>query len=919
MYCSVLKHFRKFKSLVLFIFILLSILIQGCVVATRDTVITPKIVQSFKGTYKVDPYLEKHKPRSVAVLPFVNQSKSQKGSEAVRRGFYNHFSSVPYKDVELYRVDRLLRKAGLTDPETIGKTSPQELGKILDVDAVILGDISNFDKLFAVVYSQVSVGAKISMYDTKTGHFLWSGQHVARIHEGGISTTPIGLIATVIATAINVRDIQLLRACDDLFRDMVKTIPAPTLAEALRPPDITLLTQDTRNLPKKAGDEIRVVIKGSPGMQASFDIGGYKKGIDMVEIEPGGYLGTYKVVPGDNVTNAIITGYLTDDSGNTAHWIDAIGSVTMDTTPPAKPQNLTSVGRNKLVLLKWDKNTDSDLAGYLVYRSSTPLSGFKEVAKTEFSHQRDSGLVNYQKYYYKVTALDNAGNESEKPDAVVGMPVTPGPTPVSGSIEIDTIWYSGASPYVIEDAVIVKDKTLLTIEPGTEILSKGGALVIEGRLKAVGDDKNLITFGGAEGGTWEGITFNNTKEKENLIRFSRIKNGKAGITCKSSSPSIEDCELTANMTGISVTGAFSKPDIVRNSIHKNAKTGISAVDGARPGIFENKISGNLEGGITVQSASPAVKHNSIIQNHGSGITVHNGQLSITENNVYDNKPFDMVGAMSGKAVSARDNWWGNTHCLDILKKIRGKINIESVLNSPWPEGKSIKLPILASALDGPVKSDGFLILSNSPYRVIKDVAVDEGATLYVEPGVVIRFDQNTSIIAKDGGVIAKGTSNSPILFTSSGATPSAGDYRNAVRFEKKTEVNSFFEYCIVEYATTAFDVYYGAPEISYCQIANSAQNGVYCRNDAAPKIFYNTIGGNLGEGGIKCVGMSRPKINYNNFINNTVAIQVFSTIQIDARHNWWGGNPPDKNIIWGDNINIKPWLETPEKKAFSGK
>jgi len=75
--------------------------------------------------------------------------------------------------------------------------------------------------------------------------------HVTRIHEGGISTNPIGLIATVIATAMNIRDIQLLRACDDLFRDMVKTIPTPTIAEALRPPVITLLVQDTKNLPRK--------------------------------------------------------------------------------------------------------------------------------------------------------------------------------------------------------------------------------------------------------------------------------------------------------------------------------------------------------------------------------------------------------------------------------------------------------------------------------------------------------------------------------------------------------------------------------------------------------------------------------------------------------------------------------------------
>jgi len=160
----------------------------------------------------------------VAVLPFYNVSKSQKGSDTVRRGFYNHFSSLPFKDMELTRIDDLLMKADLSDPEKIKNTSPQKLGDILGVDAVVYGEISNFDKLFAVMYSQISVGAELKMYETKTGQFLWTGKHVVRIHEGGLSVSPVGIIATVIATAMNVRDIQLLRACDDLFREMVKTI-----------------------------------------------------------------------------------------------------------------------------------------------------------------------------------------------------------------------------------------------------------------------------------------------------------------------------------------------------------------------------------------------------------------------------------------------------------------------------------------------------------------------------------------------------------------------------------------------------------------------------------------------------------------------------------------------------------------------
>jgi len=334
--------------------------------------------------------------------------------------------------VELYRVDRLLAKAGLTDTAEIYKITPQELGKILEADAVVYGEISDFDKLFAGVYSQVSVAPRSGCTRQKRAIFsgaagMWRG------FTKGDSDDAVGIIATVIAAAMNMRDIQLLRACDDLFRDMVKTIPTPTIAEAMRPPVITLLTQDTKGLPKKAGDEIRVVIQGTPKMQASFDIGDYRKNIDMQEVEPGGYLGVYRVVPGDNVENVIITGHLTDDSGNRTDWVDAIGFVTLDTTPPQKPKGLTGIGRDKHNLLRWEKNADPDLTGYRLYRSQTPLTGYIEVVKTELTEAKDLDLVNSQKYYYRVSALDRAGNESEKSEAVCVMPVAPGPTAVSGA------------------------------------------------------------------------------------------------------------------------------------------------------------------------------------------------------------------------------------------------------------------------------------------------------------------------------------------------------------------------------------------------------------------------------------------------------------------------------------------------------
>ena len=900
--------------------LLVMVSIQSCVVATETTAIAPQIRDLFQGKFAIDPYMENHRPLTVAVLPFMDQSRKKEGAIAVRKGFYNHFSSLPFKDMELQRVDNVLSKANLGDTEAIYKTSPQELGKLLNVDAVIFGEISNFDKLFAVMYSQVAVGAEIKMYDTKTGNFLWSGQHTVRIHEGGLSVTPFGIIATVVATAMNVRDIQLLRACDDLFRDMVKTIPVPTIAEALRPPVISMLTQDTKNLPKKAGDEINVVIQGASKMQAYFDVGDFKKHIDMREMEPGWYLGTYKVLPGDNISNAMIVGFLTDDAGNTSQWVDALGTVTIDTTPPEHITNLQCVGRNNLLILNWNKSSATDLAGYRLYRSVTPLSGFQEVGRSEVNEWRDEKVTNGHKYYYFVTATDWAGNESEKINPVGGLPIAPGPTAVHGSIEADTTWYSGASPYIIDESILIKDKATLTIEPGTEVRSSGGGIIVEGQIKARGTKEHLITFTSTEEkAVWKGIIFTNTKEKDHQLGYLRISNADVAITCEASSPRLEDSELTGNLMAVKISGAFSRPELQRNAIHNNKESAVIIRDGAQPRITENSIVDNIREGVVIESASPLLRDNVIARNKGVGIKVTTSNSVITGNKILDNNPLDLQADMFGEPVQAVENWWGTVSGINILARIKGKVNIATILDGEKPAGKTVKLPILDSQLGGPIDRDSFLILSNSPYHIVKDVVVMTGATLFIEPGVMLLYDQGIAITVEDGGVMAKGTKELPIVFTSSAKSPLPGSYASAVRFTKPTKVNSAFSFCIIKYAETGFDIHYGAPEISYCVIANNSQNGVFCRNDAAPRITYSTFLNNLGEGAIRSVGMSRPVINYNNFLKNTFAVQAFSSIYLDARYNWWGSAPPDDNLIFkhgDDSINIKPWLEIEDEKTF---
>jgi hypothetical protein len=230
----------------------------------------------------------------------------------------------------------------------------------------------------------------------------------------------------------------------------------------------------------------------------------------------------------------------------------------------------------------------------------------------------------------------------------------------------------------------------------------------------------------------------------------------------------------------------------------------------------------------------------------------------------------------------------------------------------------MELPILKSPLGGLLERDSFLTLIHSPYILEKDVVVDEGATLFIQAGVTLKFNPGTSLIVKNGGIDARGKPDRLITFTSNSSSPSPGSYLAAARFEQPARVASFFQYCILEFAETGLEISYGAPDIDHCLIAQNGQAGIKVTHEAAPKISFSTFARNAGTGAIVALGSARPKIYRNNFQENPFAIQSQSSIFLDARENWWGGTPPPESLFLGD-INLKPWLERPEPEAFAGR
>ncbi len=94
-----------------------------------------------------------------------------------------------------------------------------------------------------------------------------------------------------------------------------------------------------------------------------------------------------------------------------------------DTFPPAVPSGLAAIAGIGTIELAWDRNTEPDFRAYRVYRS-LESGKFERIADLiEAPSYSDKAVESGRKYRYQVSAVDQAGNESERsPPAEIVAP-----------------------------------------------------------------------------------------------------------------------------------------------------------------------------------------------------------------------------------------------------------------------------------------------------------------------------------------------------------------------------------------------------------------------------------------------------------------------------------------------------------------
>jgi hypothetical protein len=93
-----------------------------------------------------------------------------------------------------------------------------------------------------------------------------------------------------------------------------------------------------------------------------------------------------------------------------------VSAVPIDLTPPAPPRGVRAVaGPGSVVALSWEPSSESDLLGYLVYRSDDPNRRPRLIIQAPFSAPAlyDRSVRPGGRYFYTVTAVDASSRRNE--------------------------------------------------------------------------------------------------------------------------------------------------------------------------------------------------------------------------------------------------------------------------------------------------------------------------------------------------------------------------------------------------------------------------------------------------------------------------------------------------------------------------
>jgi hypothetical protein len=231
------------------------------------------------------------------------------------------------------------------------------------------------------------------------------------------------------------------------------------------------------------------------------------------------------------------------------------------------------------------------------------------------------------------------------------------PTVLPPVIAADAVLTSERSPYLVEDALLVKPGATLVIGPGTVIWFRRLGLIVQGRLDVRGTPENPVMLSGLGLQRWKGV-FLDAGDREHVLSHCRISGAEFGVRSSRSRVLVDACQFQDN--GWALVAEHGALEIRDSLVRASAKTGV-AVRNARLLVVGSLIAENGNGGFLLESSTVHIEGNNIVNNGGGGMRII-GEAAV---------------------VRAANNWWGDSHPVP-AEVTDGSVSVEPVLRKPIP-------------------------------------------------------------------------------------------------------------------------------------------------------------------------------------------------------------------------------------------